>query len=409
MTFHLNPPHATGPSVEVTIGDVCEPPQYGYTASAEPEPVGPHMLRITDIRDGHVDWSRVPYCACDAPENFLLRRDDLLVARTGSVGKTFLVHDCPEAVFASYLIRLRPRDCILPEYLYWFCQTPQYWQQIEEYSQGIGRLNVNGRNLQKIRLPLPNLGEQRLIVNQIKELMDRSRRARGALTTVQYDLRAYRRRCLSITQEGHPLCADSPWPYVELGDLTSTVTSGSRGWAKYYSASGSPFIRVGNLDRWSVDLDLSQTVCVNAPQDAEAERTRVHSGDVLITITADVGMVAVVPPSLGEAFINQHVALCRPNDAVIPRYLAYALLNPDGFQKQVQEMEYGMTKASLSLGQLRSISVPVPPIREQKRIIDWLDTALSLVTAIELKVENEAQRLVELEKTILAEAFIGRL
>src|ERR1700746_946661 len=110
------------------IKEICEPPQYGHTAPAEAAPVGPRMLRITDIQKGKVDWTQVPHCRCSEIEKYRLRRGDILFARTGATtGKSFLVGDVPEAVFASYLIRLRVRQHVLSEYLFWYFQSSDYW------------------------------------------------------------------------------------------------------------------------------------------------------------------------------------------------------------------------------------------------------------------------------------------
>ncbi|MBI4489856.1 MAG: restriction endonuclease subunit S, partial [Deltaproteobacteria bacterium] len=92
------------------VEEISEKPQYGYTQAARDEPVGPKFLRITDIQNGQVNWEAVPYCDCEAGalKKYKLQAGDLLFARSGATtGKTFLVTQCPEAVFASYLIRLR--------------------------------------------------------------------------------------------------------------------------------------------------------------------------------------------------------------------------------------------------------------------------------------------------------------
>src|SRR5262245_54591909 len=86
----------------VSISDLVERPQYGFTASAASEPVGPKFVRITDLQDGRIDWETVPFCECTEAEKYLLRDDDLLFARTGATtGKTHLVREPEHAVFAS--------------------------------------------------------------------------------------------------------------------------------------------------------------------------------------------------------------------------------------------------------------------------------------------------------------------
>src|SRR5437764_14921031 len=86
------------------------------------------------------------------------------------------------------------------------------------------------------------------------------------------------------------------WTWAKTGDLFTFVTSGSRGWAKHYSEDGPTFLRIGNLNRKRIDLDLSEIQHIRVPTGPESERTRVQAGDLLISITADIGSVGVVPP-----------------------------------------------------------------------------------------------------------------
>lgn len=150
---------------EAKVGDLCERPQYGYTASAAIEPVGPKFLRITDIQNGQVNWDTVPFCHCSDSEQYVLKSNDLVFARTGATtGKSFLIRNCPKAVFASYLIRLRVKRSVTPEYLYRYFQTPGYWSQISQEKKGTGQPNVNGKKLANIRVPIAPPDEQGRIV-----------------------------------------------------------------------------------------------------------------------------------------------------------------------------------------------------------------------------------------------------
>ncbi|MGH8660115.1 MAG: restriction endonuclease subunit S [Gammaproteobacteria bacterium] len=153
------------------VGDFCEPPQYGYTESATKEAVGPRFLRITDIQDGRVNWKRVPYCRCPEPAKYLLKPNDLVFARTGATtGKSFVIRHCPEAVFASYLIRLRVRDTVSVNYLYRYFQSPSYWEQIADEKKGTGQPNLSGSKLEKLKVPIAPPPDQRRIVAELDAL-----------------------------------------------------------------------------------------------------------------------------------------------------------------------------------------------------------------------------------------------
>ncbi len=155
----------------ITVGEFCEPPQYGYTESASEEAIGPHFLRITDIQNGQVDWDRVPYCHCPDPSKYLLRPGDLVFARTGATtGKSYVIYQCPETVFASYLIRLRVREKVSVDYLYRYFQSPSYWEQITDKKTGTGQPNLNGSKLRRLKVPVPSPDEQRRIVAELDKL-----------------------------------------------------------------------------------------------------------------------------------------------------------------------------------------------------------------------------------------------
>src|SRR5262245_33675587 len=116
---------------EATVGDVSVDISYGYTTSASTVPNGPRFLRITDIQNGQVDWPSVPFCKVPPRDiaGYELKPGDIVFARTGATtGKSFLIHSAPKAIFASYLIRLRPSNAILPEFLANFFQSKLYWE-----------------------------------------------------------------------------------------------------------------------------------------------------------------------------------------------------------------------------------------------------------------------------------------
>ena len=154
------------------INELCEKPQYGYTAAATTEQIGPHLLRITDIQNGSVNWETVPYCDCPKPEKYLLQKDDILFARTGPTGKSFLVADCPEAVFASYLIRLRVREWVTPQYLYAFFQSPDYWAQVSASTSVSAQPNCNATKLANLKVPIPPFEQQQSIVTYLDNFQE---------------------------------------------------------------------------------------------------------------------------------------------------------------------------------------------------------------------------------------------
>lgn len=130
--------------------------------------------------------------------------------------------------------------------------------------------------------------------------------------------------------------------------------------------------------------------------------------DILVSITADVGMVALVPEGLGEAFINQHVALCRPVSCFQPKYLAWFLAS-ESAQRQLRELQRGATKVGLGLDDIRAVVVPMPPSPEQNRIVSAVEQVLSICDGIGAEVDRLFVRAGRLRQSILKRAFEGKL
>jgi len=157
----------------VQIKDVGGKPEYGFTARGIEKPVGPKFLRITDIQNGQVNWSSVPYCSCPASikKKYLLKKGDILFAQTGATtGKSFLIQDCPEALFASYLIRITPNSRISSQFLNLIFNSHIYWKQIGQTLSGSAQGGVNATFLSRIKIPLPRMFEQELIANILSEI-----------------------------------------------------------------------------------------------------------------------------------------------------------------------------------------------------------------------------------------------
>ena len=157
------------------------------------------------------------------------------------------------------------------------------------------------------------------------------------------------------------------WAWVTVGQLTTLVTSGSRGWKDFYAAEGATFIRSQDIkfDRLAFD----NRAYVKLPPSAEGVRTQVRPKDVLITITgANVGKAAVVATPLSEAYVSQHVALVRLKDPRLTDYLHLWLVNEHGGRRLLLASSYG-AKPGLNLQNIKDLPVPLPPLEEQARIV----------------------------------------
>ena len=131
----------------VRLADKCST-QYGYTASAAKEVIGPHLVRVTDINKfPWIDWAAVPYCSIPAEENgkYSLRDGDIVVARMADPGKSAIVEGNPNAVFASYLVRLKVDSLARAYYTFYFLRSEFYLDYAAGSKSGSVQSNMNAR------------------------------------------------------------------------------------------------------------------------------------------------------------------------------------------------------------------------------------------------------------------------
>ncbi|MBL0323182.1 MAG: restriction endonuclease subunit S [Ignavibacteria bacterium] len=181
------------------------------------------------------------------------------------------------------------------------------------------------------------------------------------------------------------------WTVIRLGDLMPFVTSGSRGWASYYSERGDLFVRITNLSRSTIYLDLTDSRFVKLPIEArEGVRTQLNEHDVLISITADIGIVGYVDASVpSPAYINQHIALVRFDPLKVSgRFVSYFLAS-ERPQKLFRAATDTGAKAGMSLLTVRKIKTALPSLAEQRAIEEALGDVDALLSGLDQLISKK--------------------
>lgn len=178
-----------------------------------------------------------------------------------------------------------------------------------------------------------------------------------------------------------------------LGEISSLITSGSRGWADYYSETGALFLRMTNLPKEGIGILLHDNKFVSLPpSSSEGKRTNVQQNDILISITAELGKIGFVETDLGEAYVNQHVALVRiSSQNASPKFLAYYLAAPPQ-RKLWQCLNDAGAKAGLNLQTINKYPVTLPPLIQQIAIASLLSTWDEAIEKMERLIEEKEKR-----------------
>lgn len=284
-------------------------------------------------------------------------------------------------------------NLVIPKFIFYRMQIikfdhsthKRYW--IQQYS--------------KIKVCVPPISEQERIVARIEELFSQLDNGVDTLKKTKQQLAVYRQAVLKEAFEG----ATHKQPIREAAIL---VTSGSRGWAKYYKDRGARFIRITDLTRDKICLKDDNVQFVLLPDNVEGKRSQLMPNDVLVSITADLGSIALIPENVGEAYINQHIAVIRFKNSRQGKYMAWYLKSEFG-QKDILINKRGGGKLGLGLDDIRNTPVPIVTDNIAERIVAQIDSRLSICDSIEQTIDAALQQAEALRQSILKKAFEGEL
>ena len=394
----------------------------GVNITQYEEKIGLPITRIETIWNGTIDLNRVRYIKEDSDElrsKYGLRHGDILFSHINSdshLGKTALFRSQAKCLIHGInLLLIRPSAEISSEYLnYQIRFLRQKGEFVAAAQRAVNQSSINQRKLKSFEFLLPPLNEQHRIVAKVEELFSELDKGVESLKTAQAQLKVYRQAVLKhafegkLTAQWREMHSATPWTQTTLGSQLSFLTSGSRGWAKFYAEHGDKFIRAQNLkhDR----LDLADMAFVDLPDKSEGMRTRVQIGDLLITITgANVTKTAFVTSDIGTAYVSQHVALARPVEGSNTEFLYWYLVSESAGRKQLTASAYGAGKPGLNLENIRSVKIPLPSAEEQTEIVSRINTILSSERNISAQIDIQLARSEALRQSILKKAFSGQL
>ena len=403
----------------VKLGEICKMKNGFAFKSTEYTDEGTPVIRISDINGGIVSTEKsVRVKDKNEFEDFLVEKGDILVAMSGATTGKFGLFGTNEKAYQNQRVgkfKILNIKVLDRQFLYY--QINSLKRLIEKDAYGGAQPNISSGKIEQMNFVLPPLPIQHAIVTKIEEIFSELDHGVEQLKTARAQLKVYRQAVLKWAFEGRLTNAGvvdgelpEGWKWVKSGDLFSFVTSGSRGWAKYYSDSGAIFIRITNLDFDSLELDLSEGTIqyVNPPLNAEGLRTKVQEGDFLFSITGYLGMFAIAP-KIENAYINQHISLCRPKEGFNKKYVGYWIVSKSGGIHHLNKKQKGATKAGLGLDDIKNFPVPIPPLPEQHQLVTEIERRLSVCDKLEETIEAGLKQAEVLRAGVLKMAFEGGL
>ena len=338
--------------------------QYGYafdsTCFTEDSTYLP-LVRIRDVKRGYSET----FYSGNYPNDYIIDNGSLLVGMDGEFN--IARWKGGKALLNQRVCKITARKNVDEEYLR-FALTKAL-KEIENRTSFVTVKHLSAKELNRLEIDIPDYRVQISISGTLTKI-------ENIIFTRQQQLQKLDElvKARFVELFGDPKINPNNYLVCPLSEYISFLTSGSRGWAQYCTDNGSEwFITIKNVKDCHISTDNMQPI--DAPDNAEAKRTKVQEGDLLISITADLGRTGVVTKEIAEhgAYINQHLICIRLNKTVLnPLYVAYFMESPAG-KEQFELKNQSAVKAGLNFNSIKSLRIMIPSINEQNMFVEFLN------------------------------------
>ena len=328
---------------------------------------------------------------------FLVAEIDAKVGGFGIVPKT-LDGSIVSSHYFLFVVDESRLDC---RFLDYFIRTPAFREQVA--AQGsTNYAAIRPSHVLGYEIPLPPLSEQRRVVARIEELAAQINEARTLRQQTAEDAEA-------LTAAASRRLLSESWPQVRLEEVCPLVTDGTHQTPRY-TEEGAVFLSAQNVKPFRFMPEKHRKVSVEDFR-AYTARNKPKRGDVLLTrVGAGIGEAAVVDQEI-EFAIYVSLALIRPERTRLsPEFLVQWLNSPEGrSSSQKETLGRGHSQGNLNLKLLRAFRLPLPPLPEQRRIVEELDALQSEVDSLKRLQTETSVELDALLPAIIDRAFKGEL
>ena len=198
------------------------------------------------------------------------------------------------------------------------------------------------------------------------------------------------------------------WKKIRLGDIAETITKGTTPTTIGYDfiINGINFIKIEAItENGDFRTDLFKHISLDCNK--ALSRSQLKKNDILFSIAGALGRVAIVTDDILPANINQALSIIRISSNLISHnYLFYVLKTADVL-KQFDKVKRGNAQLNLSLEDVKNITIPYPPLEEQKRIVKIIENKLSDTESLREKCLEQLSYIQAMPSSILKKAFNG--
>jgi type I restriction enzyme S subunit len=387
---------------------------YGANVSAdEYQPEGVRFIRTSDIRDdGKLEEDGIflpPHLVSD----YILSEGDFLISRSGTVGRAY-VHNSGNGTcaYAGYLVRYVFRDLQTAKWMFYITKSPYFeqWLGSSAIEATIG--NVNGEKYANMLVPVPPIGQQKQITdylnkktNQLDKLISSKERLLGLLAEkksllIRHSVTrgfnrnvSFRDSCVSWLGEipVHWSIERAKWLFRERDQRSQT---GEEELLTVSHLTGVTLRSEKNVNMFEAETTEGYKLC--------------YAGDLVInTLWAWMGAMGVSPI---DGIVSPAYNVYTPCPELHPSYID-ALVRIPLFAEEATRYSKGVWSSRLRLYPegFFEIWLPVPPLDEQRAIVEYIATEITKLNALKFAAERTIALLKERRYALIAAAVTGKI
>ena len=329
----------------------------------------------------------------------------------GSIGKSGLL--LREGTTNQQINSIIPK--INPYYVYYYTKTDSFVSQLWDKSTSTTISMVNKSNTEIVYFPVAPVEEQKRIVEVIESMfakLDEAKEiAETLIDSVDANIESVLFKALSgeLTKKWrNDNGLEMTWDDTYLSKIVSGLKYGSSEKSDYDN-NGTPVLRIPNIGDGVIDFDDMKYMS----QELENESHEVFPGDILIIRSNGsrdlVGRCALVPELDKRYAYASFLIRMKASERVLPEYLVYFINSSMARGQLFAKAKSSSGIHNINSKELGAISIQVPSVEEQNKIIDIVKPMIEKEKNIKNLLEQTLDNIEELKKSVLAKAFRGEL
>lgn len=376
------------------------------------------LLRANNIQE-KLDLSDLQIVPKELTEGKIIQDNDIVFAMSSGskniVGKNILLKNLQDYSFGAFcgLFRITNKD-LNPKFLSYFLKSDLYKLYIINCARGTNINNLRFSDLEKLTIPIPPIETQKQIAERLDFLFDKIDKALKLLNENKEYIKKYRLSILKDAFEGKLTHPSKNWEIKTIEDILSkdkySIKRGPFGSSlrkRFFVKSGirvfeqyNPINQDSNWKRYFITQEKFK----------ELEVFKAGAGDLLISCSGTLGKILELPNNVEEGIINQALLKIRLNNKIILNSYFVYLFNSPYMQMIILENTVGSAIKNIAgVSNIKKIKIPIPTIETQKEIVSILDKKFKSMEEIERLNNENIENLLLLKKSLLKEAFSGKM